>query len=217
MSTATEAATEAVLDSNAESDHVHHEEEAPYSERVKRNRLGLWLFFFSEIFLFGALLAARFYLWGDTRPDLDQTLGLIITIVLLLSSVAMALSEAAIGHDDRRNFIRGLVVTAFLGTLFLFGVVVLEWNIFGIEGFGELKPTDGVYGAVFFAMTGFHALHVLTGVILILLVWNLGRKGSFSSEKHWGVEAAAIYWHYIDVVWIFFYPALYLVGSPQTI
>lgn len=206
-----------VIDTASDSVQEHHAEEAPYSERVRRSRIGLWLFFFSEIFLFGALLAARFYLWGNTRPDLDQTLGLIITSILLLSSVAMALSEAAIGHGDRKNFMRSLIITALLGTLFLFGVVGLEWNIFSIEGFGELKPGDGVYGAIFFAMTGFHALHVLSGVVLILLVWNLGRKGSFSAERHWGVEAAAIYWHYIDVVWIFFYPAIYLVGSPQPI
>ncbi len=204
----------AVSDSVADAVHEHHTEEAPYKERLKRNRLGLWLFFVSEIFLFGALLAARFYLWGNTRPDLDQTLGLIVTSVLLLSSGAMALSESAIGHNDRKTFLRGLIVTAVLGTLFIFGVVGLEWNVFGIEGFGELKPTDGVYGAIFFVMTGFHALHVLSGVVLIILVWNIGRKGGFSADRHWGVEGAAIYWHYIDVVWIFFYPALYLIGTP---
>ena len=208
------AVENAVNNTVAEAVHENHAEEAPYKERVKRNRLGLWLFFFSEIFLFGALLAARFYLWGNTRPDLDQTLGLIITSVLLLSSVAMALGESAIGHNDRKTFLRSLIVTALLGTLFIFGVVGLEWNVFGIEGFGEIKPTDGVYGAIFFVMTGFHALHVLSGVVLIILVWNIGRKGGFSADRHWGVEGAAIYWHYIDVVWIFFYPALYLIGTP---
>ena len=208
------AVENAVNNAVAEAVHENHAEEAPYNERVKRNRLGLWLFFFSEIFLFGALLAARFYLWGNTRPDLDQTLGLIVTSVLLLSSVAMALGESAIGHNDRKTFLRSLIVTALLGTLFIFGVVGLEWNVFGIEGFGELKPTDGVYGAIFFVMTGFHALHVLSGVVLIILVWNIGRKGGFSADRHWGVEGAAIYWHYIDVVWIFFYPALYLIGTP---
>jgi cytochrome c oxidase subunit 3 len=63
-------------------------------------------------------------------------------------------------------------------------------------------------------MTGFHALHVLSGVVFIIVIWNTGRKGGFSADRHWGVEGAAIYWHYIDVVWIFFYPALYLIGNP---
>ena len=201
----------------AEHPHEEHIVEASYEERTRRNRLGLWLFLFSEIFLFGALLAARFFLWGNTRPDLDQGIGLVATTVLLLSSGFMALSEAGIGHNDRKTFLRSLLMTAFLGTLFLVGVVGIEWNIFGIEGLGELKLTDGVYGAIFYVMTGFHALHVLSGVVLILLVWNNGRKGNFSAERHWGVEGAAVYWHYVDVVWIFFYPALYLIGTPVSV
>jgi len=58
-----------------------------------------------------------------------------------------------------------------------------------------------------------HALHGLSGVILILIVWNLGRKGHYTSERHWAVEATASYWHYVDLVWVFFYPALYLMGT----
>ncbi|MFZ0546207.1 MAG: cytochrome c oxidase subunit 3 [Candidatus Promineifilaceae bacterium] len=183
-----------------------HGHEPPYAVQLRANRFGLWLFCFSEIFLFGALLAARFYLWGGTRPDLNQTLGLITTSVLLVSSFFMARAEAAIAHDDRKTFLRSLILTAFLGLVFLAGVVGLEWN-------GELSPTDGVFGAVFFGMTGIHALHVVSGVIFIFIVWNNGRRGHYSGEKHWGVEACAVYWHYIDVVWIFFYPSLYLIGK----
>ena len=186
--------------------HEYHVEEASYEERTKRNRLGLWLFLFSEIFLFGALLAARYYLWGNTRPDLDQTVGLITTGVLLLSSFFMNRAESAIGHDDRKVFQRSLIITAALGIAFLVGVVGIEWG-------GHLKPTDGAFGAIFYAMTGLHALHVLSGVILILIIWYRGRKGDFSAEQHWGVEGIAIYWHYVDVVWVFFYPALYLIGT----
>jgi cytochrome c oxidase subunit 3 len=183
-----------------------HAEEPSYEQQTRRNRLGLWLFCFSEIFLFGALLASRFFLWGGERPALDQNLGLLTTSVLLLSSFFMARAETAIGHDDRREFSRNLLITAFLGILFLVGVVGLEWN-------AELKPTDGKFGAIFFGMTGIHALHVLSGVALILFIWNLGRKGHYSSERHWAVEATAIYWHFVDVVWVFFYPALYLIGT----
>jgi cytochrome c oxidase subunit 3 len=63
-------------------------------------------------------------------------------------------------------------------------------------------------------MTGIHALHVLSGIILILINWNLVRIGRYSTERHWGIEATATYWHYVDVVWLFFYPALYLIGTP---
>lgn len=186
----------------------HNVHEEPYDVTTKRNRLGLWLFLFSEIFLFGALLAARFYLWGNTRPvELDQTLGLFATSILLLSSFFMAHGETAIGFDDRKGLHRNMMITAILGTLFLVFVVGVEWR-------GALRPSDGVYGAMFYTMTGIHALHVLSGVILILINWKLSRKGHYSAQRHWGIEATAVYWHYVDVVWVFFYPALYLIGSP---
>ncbi|MBX2999312.1 MAG: heme-copper oxidase subunit III [Caldilineaceae bacterium] len=187
-----------------------------YREQTRNNRMGMWLFFASESFLFGGLLAARFYLWRHdgqiVRPELDQVIGLIVTVVLLISSYFMNRAEVAIANNDRTNFSISLLITAFLGTIFLFGVVIFEWGMFPFIYEGHLKPSDGVFGAVVFGMTGMHALHVLSGIILIMNVWWLGRKGHFSADKHWGVEACAIYWHYVDLVWIFFYPALYLIG-----
>lgn len=190
----------------------HEVMELTYVQRLRNNRLGLWLFMFSELFLFGGILMARFYLWRDpatgavVRPELDQWLGLGTTAILLVSSLFMALAETAIANGNRRRFLNSLLVTAALGTLFLVGVVGLEWS-------GEVSPRDGAFGAIFFGMTGLHAFHVLTGIILLLFVWNRGRQGDFTAERHWGVEAAAIYWHYVDVVWVFFYPALYLIGE----
>jgi cytochrome c oxidase subunit 3 len=177
-----------------------------YRHQLRNNRLGLWLFFISEAFMFGGLLVARFYLWGNTRPDLDQRLGLAITSILLLSSFFMNRAEMAIAHDDRKTFLESLMVTALLGVIFLIGVVGFEWS-------GHIKPWHGAYGAVLYGMTGMHALHVLSGIIFILIVWNNGRKGNYSAERHWGVEACAVYWHYVDLIWVFFYPALYLMGS----
>jgi cytochrome c oxidase subunit 3 len=177
-----------------------------YQYKVANNRLGLWLFFVSEAFMLGALLVARFFLWGNSRPDLDQTLGLLVTSILLVSSFFMYRAETAMRFGDRKVFLRSLLAAAGLGILFLIGVVGFEWR-------GELRPWDGVFGAVFFGMTGMHALHVLSGVIFILIVWNNGRKGHYSAERHWGVEACAIWWHYVDLIWVFFYPALYLMGK----
>jgi cytochrome c oxidase subunit 3 len=179
---------------------------ADYSRKERVNRAGLWLFFFSESFMFVGLLVSRFYLWGGARPDLDQTLGLIVTAVLLLSSYFMRRAEVFIVHDDREGFLNSLLVTAALGVVFLIGVVGFEWQ-------GHIRPTDGTFGAVLYGMTGMHALHVLSGIIFILIVWNNGRKGGYSPDKHWGVHACAIYWHYVDLVWVFFYPALYLIGT----
>lgn len=199
--------------------HDAHSHELPYPVQLRANRLGLWLFCISELFLFAALIVVRFVLWGNTRPELSQTIGLIATSVLLVSSFFMNRAEIAVGQGDQKRFLNGLLITAVLGALFFVGVVVLEWNIFGLEAhignveiFGHLKPTDGVFGAVFYAMTAMHALHVLSGIFIIMAVWINGVRGKFTPERHWGVEACAIYWHYVDVVWVFFYPALYLMG-----
>ena len=206
-------------------EHERGEHELPFETQVKANRFGLWLFFISEAFLFGALLLTPFYLWfdpviGQTRPALSQEMGFITTAILLISSYFVYRGETAIEFGDVKQFTRSFMLAAFLGALFFVGVVFFEWNIFGLSGevagielFGHLRPWDGVYGGVFFMMTGMHALHVLSGIFLILVVWNRGRKGSFTADRHWGVEGTALYWHYVDVIWIVFYPALYLIGT----
>jgi cytochrome c oxidase subunit 3 len=180
---------------------------AQYKQRAATNRLGLWLFLLSDSFVFGGLMVSRWALWGDTRPELDQTLGLIVTAILLISSFSMNRAEVAIAHNDKKQFFLFLSITLLLGIVFLAGVVGVEWQE------APYAPSDNVYGAVFYMMTGMHAFHVLTGVIFLIFVLINGARGHYNAEKHWPVEAAAIYWHFVDVVWIFFYPALYLMGN----
>jgi len=174
------------------------------------NRLGLWLFLLSDSFVFGGLMVTRINLLGLTRPELNQLLGLGVTAVLLISSFFMNRGETAMAHGDRKAFVMNTAVTLVLGVAFLVGVVAVEWQTAIHEG---LTPDSGAPGAVFFMMTGMHAFHVLTGVIFLIVVLRNGLRGLYSEEKHWAVEAAAVYWHFIDVVWIFFYPALYLIGK----
>ncbi len=189
-----------------------------YKVATRNNRIGLWLFFFSELFLFGGLLITRFALWQEdghiVRPELDQVVGLVVTVVLLASSYFMNRAEVAIAHGRKQDFLNSLLVTGALGVIFLLGVVIFEWGVIHLP-FVEhhIGPGDGVFGAVIFGMTGMHAIHVITGVIFIAIVWRNGRNDVYSVEQHWGVEACAIYWHYVDLVWIFFYPALYLIGQ----
>ena len=158
-----------------------------YQWQTSTNRLGLWLFFLSEAFIFGGLLAARFFLWGGTRPDLPQLVPFLITNVLLFSSFFMYRAEMAIANDDRKNFTRGLLATAVLGSIFFFGVVFFEWGFSVVDGVvvlgNHIKPTDGVYGAVFYGMTGLHALHVLSGVIIILMIWVKGRSLALAAQS----------------------------------
>lgn len=177
-----------------------------YQYKSATNRLGLWLFILSDSFLFLGLLATRFYLFGGERPDVNPLLGVTVTSVLLLSSFFMNRAETLMSYGDRRGFLNNVLITIVLGTLFLVGVVGVEWQIapFGVG--------DNAIASVFFTMTGFHAFHVLTGVIFLLIVYRNARKGLYSAERHFPVEAAAVYWHFVDVVWVFFYPALYLIG-----
>ena len=183
---------------------------AVYQKKLQINRLGLWLFLISDAFMFGGLMVTRGVLWVDTRPDLNQILGLIVTVVLLVSSFFMNRAETAMAHGDKKEFIRGTAITLALGIIFLVGVVGLEWPLASSHG---ITPGKDVYGAVFFMMTGMHAFHVLTGIIFLVIILRNGMRDLYSAEKHLAVEAAAVYWHFIDVVWIFFYPAIYLIGQ----
>jgi cytochrome c oxidase subunit 3 len=156
--------------------------------------------------MFGGLLVTRFYLLGNQKLELDQFLGLVVTSILLISSFFMNRAEIMISKGNTKGFLISLIFTILLGAMFLIGVVGLEW------GNAHFGPADGAQGAVFYMMTGMHAFHVFTGIIFLLFVLRNGLKGRFSEENHYMVEASANYWHFVDVVWIIFYPSLYLMG-----
>src|SRR5258706_1141645 len=184
-------------------------DEHSYEYKTVTNRLGLWLFLLSDSFVFAGLLVMRFNLLGLTRPNLSQILGLAVTAVLLISSFFMNRAETAMKHGDRKGFVQNIIITLVLGIGFIAGVLGVELPRAIAEG---VVPSLNTYGAAFFMMTGMHALHVLTGVILLLVVLNNARKGLYDN-KDYPIEAAAVYWHFVDLVWIFFYPALYLIGK----
>jgi cytochrome c oxidase subunit 3 len=183
-----------------------HSASSNYQKKAATSRLGLWLFFLSDAFMFGGLLITRFYLLGNRRLELDQTLGLIVTSVLLISSFFMNRAEVMMSQGNFKGFKTSIIITIILGIGFLVGVVGLEW---GTAHFG---PADGAEGAVFYMMTGMHAFHVLTGVIFLGIVLRNASKGKYTADQHYAVEASANYWHFIDVVWIIYYPSLYLMG-----
>ena len=187
----------------------HEGEHDSYEYKSGTNRVGLWLFLISDTFVFGGLMAMRINLLGLAHPNLNQYLGLVVTAVLLISSFFMNRGETLMESGDRKGFITNTLITFILGLGFLIGVVFVEWPNAMREG---ITPSSGTAGAAFFMMTGMHAFHVLTGLIFLLIVMNNARRGLYD-EKHYPVEAAAVYWHFVDVVWIFFYPALYLIGT----
>ena len=187
----------------------HVEDEGSYEYKTGTNRLGLWLFLVSDSFVFAGLMVTRMNLLGLTRPPLNQVLGLLIPMVLLISSFFMNRGETLMNNGDRKGYLRNILITFILGAMFLLGVVTVEWPTAIREG---LTPSSGPYGAVFFMMTGMHAFHVLTGLIFLVIVYRNARKGLYD-QKNYPVEAAAVYWHFVDLVWIFYYPALYLIGA----
>jgi cytochrome c oxidase subunit 3 len=178
-----------------------------YRSKTITNRIGLWLFLVSDSFVFAGLLVARFYLMGNTRPELNQLLGLVVTGMLLVSSFFANRAEIYMQFGDLKRFSRSIMITMALGALFFIGVVFVEWPT------APFRPWTDANASLFYAMTGFHALHVFTGLVFLWIVYRNARRGLYTAERHWPVEAAAVYWHFIDVVWVFFYSALYLMGT----
>ncbi len=186
---------------------AHMRAEATF--RPKANRIGIWLFILSESFLFAAFIAGRYITAGTGRPEhLNQTLALILTMVLLVSSISAYTAETAIAHDDRRMFTWAMVATLVFAAVF-FGGVMMEWN----EMLTDFRP-DTIYGTNFMMLIGLHAFHVLTGGIALAFALYQGRKGHFGSHNYWFVEATVKYWHFVDLAWVVIYPTLYLVGQP---
>lgn len=174
------------------------------------NRLGLWLFLVSDASFFIALLSARFFVVGTSRPEeVDQLLGLGLTVLLLLSSLSAYRAEVAAAHGDRQTAMRLLLATMGMGVLFLFGVGY-EWQQ-ALQHF----PPSTAFGTVLFTLTGVHAFHVVTGVATLGFVYFRLRSAADDtdgSEHQFAVEGAVKWWHFVDVAWVFIYPTLYLVG-----
>lgn len=176
--------------------------------RLRINRLGLWAFIISEVFLFSGLISARYYLAGLSRPpELNQVLGLGITTVLLLSSFFAYRAEMFAAGGNRAGFLRNTVFTLLLGMVFLVGVTI-EWA----EAFHAFPP-DMIFGTIFFTLTGIHAFHVVSGLAVLLFVLLAALRGrQYDQHDYWPVEGAAKYWHFVDLAWVVIYPTLYLVG-----
>ena len=171
------------------------------------NRFGLWLFLVSDASFFIALLSARFFVVGTSRPEeVDQLLGLGLTVVLLSSSLTAYRAEVAAEHGDRQTAMRMLLATMGMGVLFLFGVG-FEWY----EAFQYFPPSTA-FGTVLFTLTGVHAFHVVTGVLTLGFVYFRVRNAGPDADNQWAVEGAVKWWHFVDVAWVFIYPTLYLVG-----
>ena len=177
---------------------------------------GLWaaiLFVSSEAMFFAALFTVYFYLRGRI-PEWEPIFGekpswqgfpLVNTLVLLGSSVTMQYAVWAIRAGARTRAKLLLVLTVLMGAFFLTGQGI-EYTRLGF------LPQDGIFGGVFFLLTGFHGAHVTGGVIFIALCTFRVFKGQFSPARHLALEAASIYWHFVDVVWVGLFTTIYIIG-----
>jgi cytochrome c oxidase subunit 3 len=176
--------------------------------------VGMLLFIASEVMFFGGLFAAYFNArasfvgeWGPLHPaePLEiMPIALPITIILISSSVTMQFGVWAIRRGDQRAMRFWTLVTLILGVIFLIGQVY-DYSVLGF-GIG-----DGVFGTVFYTLTGFHGAHVFGGTVGLTILVARASQGQFSARNHVAVEAVSIYWHFVDVVWIALFTTLYFL------
>ena len=192
---------------------------SPEYPAIKPGMMGMYIFLASEVMFFGSLFAVYFYLYGShgTWPPAAPSstpeyyvswvpIPLINTVVLLSRGVTCHFAADAIARDNRRRFFMLQIATIVLGFAFEAGQLYEFISAFG----RGLNLTANTFASAFFTMTGFHGAHVLGGLILLILILYRASKGQFSSQHHVGVAAVTLYWHFVDVVWIFLFGILYL-------
>ena len=179
--------------------------------------LGMLLFITSEVMFFSGLFAAYFNVranatggWPPTEfAHTLQILPLVgpATVLLILSSFTCQFGVWAIRRGDRVAFIRNFAVTVVIGIVFL-TMQITDYSVLGSE---NLTLSSGTFGTTYYTLTGFHGAHVFGGVIMLSVVLYRGLAGQFSPKHHDAVEAASLYWHFVDVVWILLFSLLYLL------
>ena len=198
------------------------------AQQKEASTLGMWIFLITEIMFFGGMFAA-YTIYRSAYPtvfavassSLNVTVGAINTCVLLLSSFTMVMAVRAGQLGQRKMIIVFLILTLVFGCVFL-GVKAYEWTekyeehhmpgqiAFHLEGTQQQGPAK-LFFSLYFAMTGLHALHMVIGVGLLLTLILQARRGKFSASYYTPVDMAGLYWHFVDIIWIFLFPLLYLI------
>ena len=195
-----------------ETKHPSTEQQGAALETAK---LGIWAFLATEVLLFGGLFTAYTVLRvGDPHMfhieylKLNRLFGAINTVVLVTSSLTVALGIAAIREGKTGTLKRCLLLTILLAAAFL-GIKYAEYA----EHFtrGELPRTNNFF-SLYYMMTGLHAIHVFAGMAALATMFVMASRGKFSAKEHTSVEITGLYWHFVDLVWIYLFPLLYLIG-----
>jgi cytochrome c oxidase subunit 3 len=214
------------------SDHASHSKYLAhhFSDLEQQNesaKLGMWLFLLTEILLFGGVFVAYtiFRNWNhemfvNAHKQLDVTMGGVNTLVLIVSSLTMALAIRDMQLGKKKRCLINLAATIGLALVFLvikyfeyshkfhLGQLPGKWYTFtGVEG-----TNPHVFFSIYFLLTGIHAFHILVGISLIGWIFLRTKRDQFSAEYYTPIEMVGLYWHLVDLIWIFLFPLLYLIG-----
>ncbi len=190
-------------------------------------KFGLWIFLLTEVLLFGGLFCA-YAIYRAWHPDmffnahlhLDVTMGAINTAVLIVSSLTVALAIRSMQLDNRKLAVIFLFITVLCAATFMV-IKYFEYSHKIHEGLlpGKFYTFEGIEGtnphiffSIYFMMTGLHGLHVLGGMAYLTYLMRRTMNGDFSSEYYTPIEMGGLYWHLVDLIWIYLFPLLYLIG-----
>jgi cytochrome c oxidase subunit 3 len=197
------------------------------AQQSEATTLGMWVFLVTEVLFFGGLFAT-YMIYRSWYPDafaaasheLDVALGTINTVVLITSSLTMALAVHAAQLGQRKTLMLFLIATMILGGAFL-GIKSVEYYHKFVEHHvpgptfqfeAEHFRHAQIFFSLYFVMTGLHAVHMIIGIgiMLVMLYWSW--NGTITEEYSSPIEISGLYWHFVDIVWIFLFPLLYLIG-----
>ena len=199
---------------------VHHDAHTDHGAHVtstglSNNKLAMWLFLGTECLLFGGLISTYMLYRGrqGTGPGPNQIFDIPLTsvssFILLMSSLTMVLAVNAAKAKDDRNTNLWLATTALLGALFV-GGQVYEFTAFYQEGLGF---TTSLFGSSFYALTGFHGVHVSVGIVMLMALVGIITRSKVTGDKAEAVELVGLYWHFVDVVWVIIFTLVYLIPA----
>lgn len=182
---------------------------------ITNGKFGMWLFLASEVMLFGALFSAYILLrvgadsWPDAAKILNVPLATLNTVFLITSSVTVVLAWASLMKNDWNAYKKYMILTLLCS----FGFLVVKYFEYSSKFHHGYFPSTNNFFGIYFTMTGLHVLHVLGGIVVFLYLLGPGAKMWKSNPQQYTnrIEYAGLYWHFVDLVWIFLFPSLYLL------
>jgi cytochrome c oxidase subunit 3 len=212
----------------------HHAEHDPrlqhhfatFEQQLDASKIGMWLFIATEVLMFGGLFvgfalqqAAHPLAFFEAHHHLDKSLGALNTVVLLVSSFTMVMAVHAASTNQRKKLIVNLIITLLCAAIFLV-VKYFEYSHKFHDGLlpgafythkGDVVPNQFIFFSFYFMMTGLHGLHIVGGMVAMTWVLLKARKGTFDSTYYTPVDLVGLYWHLVDLIWIYLFPLLYLI------